>query len=174
MSDAFDTMIDRQSPPNDPARIAAVIASDQRFAYFGTVAFAVRLLRLDQKIASGVPMSLRRVANILNTDTMLFQEFCNRLSKYGDKTVILFADVQAMEVPIFWCSKVQICAERGTRAVRAKQSSQPSRSALAYRVIKPPLGSMGPSTNAARNCVAPGRATKILKNGIGLAVSCSC
>jgi hypothetical protein len=101
MSDAFDTMIDRQSPPNDPARIAAVIASDQRFAYFGTVAFAVRLLRLDQKIASGVPMSLRRVANILNTDTMLFQEFCDRLSKYGDKTVILFADVQAMEVPTF-------------------------------------------------------------------------
>jgi hypothetical protein len=28
----FDDLIDRQSPPNDPARIAAVIASDQRFA----------------------------------------------------------------------------------------------------------------------------------------------
>jgi hypothetical protein len=27
MSDAFDDLIDRQSPPNDPARIAAVIAS---------------------------------------------------------------------------------------------------------------------------------------------------
>jgi hypothetical protein len=26
-----------------PARIAAVIASDQRFAYFGTSAFAMRL-----------------------------------------------------------------------------------------------------------------------------------
>jgi len=38
-------------------------------------AFAVRLLRLDQKIVSGVPMPLKRVANILNTDTMLFQEF---------------------------------------------------------------------------------------------------
>jgi hypothetical protein len=41
------------------------------------------LLRLDQKIASGIPMSLRRVANILNTDAMLFQEFCDRLSQYG-------------------------------------------------------------------------------------------
>jgi len=52
-----------------------VVSSDQRFAYFGTAAFAIRLLRLDQKIASGVPMSLRRVANILGTDAMLFQEF---------------------------------------------------------------------------------------------------
>jgi hypothetical protein len=54
MSDVFDEAIDRQSPPNDPARIAAVIASDPKFVYFGTAAFAVRLLRLDQKIASGV------------------------------------------------------------------------------------------------------------------------
>jgi hypothetical protein len=37
-------------------------------------------------------MSLRRVANILNTDAMLLQEFCDRLSKYGDKTLTLFAD----------------------------------------------------------------------------------
>jgi hypothetical protein len=56
MSDAFDDLIDRQSPPNDPARIAAVITSDPRFAYF------------DQKIVGGVPMTLKRVANILNTD----------------------------------------------------------------------------------------------------------
>src|ERR1700691_1835514 len=54
------------------------------------------------------------------------------------------------------------------RAGRGKQGSQPCRSALACPVIKPPLGSTGPSTNAARNCVAPGRATKILKHGIGL------
>jgi hypothetical protein len=93
--------ISRQSRPNDPARIAAVIASDERFAYFGTNAFTIRLLRLDQKIVSGVPMSLKRVANILGTDAMLFQEFCDRFSKYGDKTVILFADGQAVEVPIF-------------------------------------------------------------------------
>jgi hypothetical protein len=101
MSDVSDNLIDRQSPPNDPARIAAVIASDQRFAYFGTSLFTERLLRLDQKIGSGVPMSLKRVANILNTDATLFQEFCDRFSKYGDKTVILFADGQAVEVPIF-------------------------------------------------------------------------
>ena len=47
MPDVFDEAISRQSAPNDPARIAAVIASDQRFAYFGTSAFAIRLLRLD-------------------------------------------------------------------------------------------------------------------------------
>jgi hypothetical protein len=57
MSDVFDNLIDRQSPPNDPTRIAAVISSDQRFEYFGTSAFTVRLLRLDKKIARGMPMS---------------------------------------------------------------------------------------------------------------------
>jgi hypothetical protein len=72
--DACDDLIYRQSPPGDPARIAAVVASNQRFAYFGTAAFAVRLRRRDQQIASGVPMSLKRVANVLNTDAMLFQE----------------------------------------------------------------------------------------------------
>jgi hypothetical protein len=83
------------------AAIAAVIASDQRFAYFGTSAFAIRLLRLDQKIGSGVPMSLKRVANVLGTDAMLFQAFTDRFSRYGDKTVTLFADGQAVEVPVF-------------------------------------------------------------------------
>jgi hypothetical protein len=75
MSDVFDEAVSSQSPPNDPARIAAVVASDERFAYFASAAFAVRLLRLDQKIVSGVPMSLKRVANILDTDAMLFQAF---------------------------------------------------------------------------------------------------
>jgi hypothetical protein len=102
MSDVFDDAIDRQSPPNDPARIAAVVASDERFAYFASAAFAIRLLRLDQKIGGGVPMSLKRVANILNTDAMLFQAFCDRLSKYGDKTLTLFADGQAVEIPVFF------------------------------------------------------------------------
>ena len=59
-----DSLIDRQSPPNDPARTAAVIASGRCFKYFGTATFAMRLLRLDQEIVSGVPMSLKRVANI--------------------------------------------------------------------------------------------------------------
>jgi hypothetical protein len=61
----------------------------------------VRLLRLDQKIVGGVPMSLKRVANVLGTDAMLFQEFCDRFSKYGDKTLTLFADGQAVEMPVF-------------------------------------------------------------------------
>ena len=48
-----------------------------------------------------MPMSSRRVANILNTDATLFQEFCDRLSRYGDKIVTLFADGEAVEVPVF-------------------------------------------------------------------------
>jgi hypothetical protein len=43
MSDVFDE-IDRQSPLNDPARIAAVISTDERYAYFATSAFAIRLI----------------------------------------------------------------------------------------------------------------------------------
>jgi hypothetical protein len=101
MPDVFDEAISRQSSPNDPGRVAAVVASEARFAYFGTAAFTVRLLRLDQKIVSGVPMSLKRVANILNTDAMLFQAFCDRFSQYGDRTLTLFADGQAVEVPVF-------------------------------------------------------------------------
>jgi hypothetical protein len=56
---------------------------------------------LDQKIVSGVPMSLKRVANVLGTDAMLFQEFCDRLSKYSDKTLTLFADGTPVEIPVF-------------------------------------------------------------------------
>ena len=58
MSDLFDNLIDRQSPPNDPARIAAVVASEARFAYFGTAAFTVRLQRLDQKIRAAPLLTL--------------------------------------------------------------------------------------------------------------------
>jgi hypothetical protein len=61
----------------------------------------VRLLRLDQKIASGMPMSLKRVANVLGTDATLFQDFCDRLSTYGDKIVIFFADGQRSRCPVF-------------------------------------------------------------------------
>jgi hypothetical protein len=43
--DAFDALIARQSPLDDAARVAVIIASDFRFAYFGTAAFPVRLLR---------------------------------------------------------------------------------------------------------------------------------
>jgi hypothetical protein len=59
VSEVFDDIIDRET---DVARIA-VVASDFRFAYFGTAAFAVRLLRLDQKLMDGVPMNPRRMAN---------------------------------------------------------------------------------------------------------------
>jgi hypothetical protein len=32
---------------------------------------------------------------------MLFQEFCDRLSKYSDKTLTLFADGTPVEIPVF-------------------------------------------------------------------------
>ena len=59
MPDVFDDIIDRQGSPADAARVAAVIASDVRFTYFGSAAFAVRLLRLDQKLIDGIPMNPR-------------------------------------------------------------------------------------------------------------------
>ena len=64
MSEVFDDIIDRET---DVARIAVVVASDFRLAYFGTAAFVVRLLRLDQKLMDGIPMNPRRMANTLNT-----------------------------------------------------------------------------------------------------------
>jgi hypothetical protein len=67
--------------------VAAVVASDFRFAYFGTAALAVRLLRLDQKLIDGVPMSPRRMADVLNTKPELLLEFCGHLAEPGDETV---------------------------------------------------------------------------------------
>ena len=83
------------------ARVAAVAASNFKFAYFGTAAFAVRLLRFDQKLADGVPMNPRRMSNTLNTKPELLREFCGHLAKPGDETVMLFADGRAVEIPIF-------------------------------------------------------------------------
>jgi hypothetical protein len=59
MSDVFDSdnIIDREAWPADVARVAAVVASDFRFAFFGSAASAVRLLRLDQKLIDGIPMN---------------------------------------------------------------------------------------------------------------------
>jgi hypothetical protein len=68
MSEVFDdNIIDRQASPDVVTRIAAVVASDFRFSYFGTAAFAVRLLRLDQKLMDGIPINPHRMANTLNT-----------------------------------------------------------------------------------------------------------
>jgi hypothetical protein len=100
MSDVFDDLIDREASPADVARIAAVIASDSRFAYFGSAAFALRLLRLDQELVDGVPMNPRRMSNVLNTKPELLQEFCGHLAKPGDETVVLFADGRAVEIPV--------------------------------------------------------------------------
>jgi hypothetical protein len=98
--DAFDTLIGRQSPLADAARIAAVTASDFRFGYFGTAAFAALLLRLDQKLIDGIPMNPRRMANVLNTKPELLREFCGHLIAPGDETVVLYADGKPVEIPV--------------------------------------------------------------------------
>ena len=100
MSDVFDDD-ERQASPADVARVAAIVASDIRFAVFGSAAFAVRLLRLDQKLADGVPMNPRRMSNILNTKPELLQEFLAHLTKPGDETTTLFADGKPVEIPVF-------------------------------------------------------------------------
>jgi hypothetical protein len=97
MSEVFHDIIDRET---DVARIATVVASDFRFAYFGTAAFVVRMLRLNQKLADGIPMNPRRMSNDLNTKPELLQEFCGHLAKPGDETVVLFADGRAVEIPV--------------------------------------------------------------------------
>jgi hypothetical protein len=101
MSDNFDETISRQSPSTDAARIAAVIKAEPRFECFGKAAFATRLLRLDQKLADGVPMSPKKMSNILNVKPELLQEFCGQLAKPGDETVVLFTDGRAVEIPVF-------------------------------------------------------------------------
>jgi hypothetical protein len=100
MSDVDDD-IDREASPADVARVAAVVASDFRFVYFGSAAFATRLLRLDEKLTDGVPMNPRRMANVLNTRPELLREFCGHLVKPGDETAVLFADGKPVEIPMF-------------------------------------------------------------------------
>ena len=82
------------------ARIAAVVASDFRFTYFGIAACAVRMLRLNQKLMDGVPMNPQRMANLLNVTDGLLREVLARLSKPDDETVTLFADGRAVETPV--------------------------------------------------------------------------
>jgi hypothetical protein len=59
----------------------------------------VRLLRLDQKLADGIPMNPRRMANVLNTKPELLREFCGHLIAPGDETVVLYADGKPVEIP---------------------------------------------------------------------------
>ena len=46
------------------------------------------MLPLDQKLADGIPMNPRRMANVLNTKPELVQEFCGRLIAQGDEMVV--------------------------------------------------------------------------------------
>jgi hypothetical protein len=93
-------IIDRQGSPAELARVAAVIASDSRFAIFATSLFAVRLLRLDAKLAIGTPMSPRRMSNILDVELGLLQELIAIVAKPGAETCTLFAYRRAVEIPV--------------------------------------------------------------------------
>jgi hypothetical protein len=99
--DAFDTLIGRQSPLADAARIAAVIASDFRFGYFGIAAFAARLLRLDQKLIDGIPMNPRRMANVLNTKPQLLRCSAAISPSRATRPWCCFADGRPVEIPVF-------------------------------------------------------------------------
>jgi hypothetical protein len=45
---------------------------------------------------------------------MLFQEFCDRLSKYGDKTMTLFADGEGSRCHCFGRVEINLAGRRGT------------------------------------------------------------
>ena len=84
MFDVFDDIIDRQASPADVSRIAAIVASDFRFAYFGTARRSrCGLLRLDQKLMDGIPMNPRRRSNT-----------------HRNYESALFADGRAVEIPV--------------------------------------------------------------------------
>src|SRR5258706_3324482 len=97
MTNVFDDITYRQASPADAARIAAVIRAEPRFECFGKAAFAMRLLRLDQKLADGVPMSPKKMSNILNVKPELLREFCGHFAKPGDETVTIYE----VEIPAF-------------------------------------------------------------------------
>jgi hypothetical protein len=84
-------------------------------------------------------MSLKRVANVLNTDAMVFQVFCERLSEYGDKTVMPFAVGEGVEVTVLSRSRsiLRAVAEPfrvpplGKACKRLRRPTQKSRDAAA-------------------------------------------
>jgi hypothetical protein len=102
MSDVFDKAIDRQSPPNDPARVAAL----------SRVRRTLRILR-DQRVrgaaAAARPKDRQRRADVIESGWQTcwaltrccFRNSANRLSKYGDKTLTLFADGTPVEILVF-------------------------------------------------------------------------
>jgi hypothetical protein len=103
MQSAIELNYRSDDPPRPgAARIAAVIASDRRFAYFGTTRFAERLLRLEQKLADGWgTWTPKRTANLLNTKSELLQEFCGHFADSDDGTVTLDVDGRAFVIPVF-------------------------------------------------------------------------
>jgi len=67
MSDVVD-IIDREASPADAARVAAVVASDFRFAYS-----ALPPLPCGCCASTRIPMNPRRMSNILNTKPVLMR-----------------------------------------------------------------------------------------------------
>jgi hypothetical protein len=69
--------------------------------YFGTAAFAVRLLRLDQKLMDGVPMNPGARRTCSTPSRSCCGNSAAHLAKPGDETVTLYADGTAVEIPNF-------------------------------------------------------------------------
>ncbi len=91
MSDVFDDIIDRQASPADMAPIAAIVASDFRFAYFGTAAFAVRIAAARSETCRRHPDEPAQVGEHPEKPELL-RKFCDHLAKPGDETVVLLVD----------------------------------------------------------------------------------
>jgi hypothetical protein len=75
--------------------------SDFRFTYFGSAAFAVRLLPLDQKLIDGVPMNPGARRTCSTPSRSCCGNSAAHLAKPGDETVVLYADGTAVEIPNF-------------------------------------------------------------------------
>jgi hypothetical protein len=96
MSEVFDDIIDRET---DVARVAAVVASDFRFAYFGTAAFAVSAVAARSEIDGRHPDESPAHGEPAQCDARAAARI-PRPSKPDDETVTLYADGRAVEIPV--------------------------------------------------------------------------
>jgi len=77
-----------------------VIASDSRFAAFGTAVFAVLLRRLDQKLADGNPDEAAPHGERARHQARVVAGVLRPLIAPGDETVVLYADGKPVEIPV--------------------------------------------------------------------------
>jgi hypothetical protein len=72
MSDVVD-IIDREASPADAALVAAVVASDFRFAYSALPPLPCGCCASTRRSLTCIPMNPRRMSNILNTKPELMR-----------------------------------------------------------------------------------------------------